>query len=54
MTQHVLGDISIQRIVESICTDFDPLSFFPRPRPKTGRGIGHGWSLAHWIRSPEI
>jgi len=29
MRQHVLGEIGIQRIVESICTEFDPLGFFP-------------------------
>jgi len=30
MTQHVLGEIVVQRIVESICTGFDASSFFPR------------------------
>ncbi|MBE0624036.1 MAG: MBL fold metallo-hydrolase [Burkholderiales bacterium] len=29
MVQYQLGDIAIQRIVESICTGFEPLSFFP-------------------------
>jgi glyoxylase-like metal-dependent hydrolase (beta-lactamase superfamily II) len=29
MTQHALGQIVIRRIVESICTGFDALSFFP-------------------------
>jgi glyoxylase-like metal-dependent hydrolase (beta-lactamase superfamily II) len=29
MTQHALGEVRIQRIVESVCTEFDPLSFFP-------------------------
>jgi glyoxylase-like metal-dependent hydrolase (beta-lactamase superfamily II) len=29
MPQYPLGEIVIQRIVESICTGFDPLSFFP-------------------------
>ena len=29
MTQQAVGEISIERIVESICTDFDPLSLFP-------------------------
>lgn len=29
MTQRHLGNIVIQRIVESICTAFDPLAFFP-------------------------
>ena len=33
MPQHPLGQIVIQRIVESICTAFDPLSFFPETRP---------------------
>lgn len=27
--QHVLGQIVIRRVVESICTDFDALGFFP-------------------------
>ena len=30
MTQHALGQIVIRRIVESICTEFDALSFFPQ------------------------
>jgi glyoxylase-like metal-dependent hydrolase (beta-lactamase superfamily II) len=30
MTQHALGQILIQRIVESICTDFNALEFFPQ------------------------
>jgi glyoxylase-like metal-dependent hydrolase (beta-lactamase superfamily II) len=34
MTQHVLGEIVVQRIVESICTDFDALSFFPQTTPE--------------------
>ena len=29
MTQHALGRIVVRRIVESICTEFDALSFFP-------------------------
>ena len=29
MSQHALGHILIHRIVESICADFDPLTFFP-------------------------
>jgi len=33
MPQHPLGQIVIQRIVESICTGFDPLSFFPETTP---------------------
>jgi glyoxylase-like metal-dependent hydrolase (beta-lactamase superfamily II) len=33
MPQHPLGQIVIQRIVESICTGFDPLSFFPETKP---------------------
>jgi glyoxylase-like metal-dependent hydrolase (beta-lactamase superfamily II) len=33
MSQHPLGQIVIQRIVESICTAFDPLSFFPETIP---------------------
>ena len=30
MTQHAMGQIVIRRIVESICTEFDALSFFPQ------------------------
>ena len=30
MTQHVFGQIVIRRIVESICVEFDALSFFPQ------------------------
>jgi glyoxylase-like metal-dependent hydrolase (beta-lactamase superfamily II) len=29
MTQHAVGQIVIQRIVESVCPDFEALSFFP-------------------------
>jgi len=29
MSQHALGHIAIQGIVESVCADFHPLSFFP-------------------------
>ena len=33
MPQHPIGQIVIQRIVESICTAFEPLSFFPETTP---------------------
>jgi glyoxylase-like metal-dependent hydrolase (beta-lactamase superfamily II) len=33
MTTHALGQISIQRIVESICVEFDAASFFPETTP---------------------
>ena len=33
MPQHPIGQIVIQRIVESICTAFEPLSFFPETSP---------------------
>jgi glyoxylase-like metal-dependent hydrolase (beta-lactamase superfamily II) len=33
MTQYPLGQIVIQRIVESVCTAFEPLSFFPETTP---------------------
>ena len=33
MPQHPIGEIVIQRIVESICTAFKPLSFFPETTP---------------------
>lgn len=29
MTQYSVGQITVQRIVESICTGFEPLAFFP-------------------------
>jgi glyoxylase-like metal-dependent hydrolase (beta-lactamase superfamily II) len=29
MRQYPLGQIVVQRVVESVCRDFDPLSFFP-------------------------
>jgi glyoxylase-like metal-dependent hydrolase (beta-lactamase superfamily II) len=33
--QHLqLGHISVQRIVESVCADFEPLSFFPETTPE--------------------
>lgn len=31
--RYLLGQIAIERIVESICTEFDPLSFFPGTTP---------------------
>lgn len=34
MTQYPLGQIVIHRIVESICTGFDPLGFFPGTTPE--------------------
>lgn len=34
MQQRQLGEIGIQRIVESICADFEPLSFFPETTPE--------------------
>ena len=34
MPQHPIGQIVIERIVESICTGFDPLSFFPETTPE--------------------
>jgi len=37
MPQHPIGQIVIQRIVESICTAFEPLSFFPETTP-------HDWA----------
>ena len=30
MTQHAMGQIVVRRIVESICAEFDALSFFPQ------------------------
>jgi glyoxylase-like metal-dependent hydrolase (beta-lactamase superfamily II) len=34
MSQHAaVGDIAVHRIVESICTQFEPLSFFPETTP---------------------
>jgi glyoxylase-like metal-dependent hydrolase (beta-lactamase superfamily II) len=34
MRQFQLGQIVIERIVESVCTGFDPLSFFPETTPQ--------------------
>ena len=34
MTQYPLGQITIHRIVESICTGFEPLTFFPQSTPE--------------------
>ena len=34
MTQRQLGQIRIERIVESICADFEPLLFFPETTPE--------------------
>jgi glyoxylase-like metal-dependent hydrolase (beta-lactamase superfamily II) len=34
MTQHALGDIVIDRIVESICVEFDAAGFFPETTPE--------------------
>jgi glyoxylase-like metal-dependent hydrolase (beta-lactamase superfamily II) len=34
MRQFRLGQIVIERIVESVCTGFDPLSFFPETTPQ--------------------
>lgn len=33
MAQRRLGELRIERIVESICADFEPLSFFPETTP---------------------
>ncbi len=34
MSQYAVGEITVDRIVESICTDFEPLSFFPNSTPE--------------------
>lgn len=34
MQQLQLGEIRIQRLVESVCADFEPLSFFPETTPE--------------------
>ena len=33
-TQYAVGEIAVQRIVESICTGFDAASFFPQSTPE--------------------
>lgn len=40
----ILGQIVIERIVESICTEFDPLSFFPGSTPDDW-ARHRGWML---------
>ena len=40
----ILGQIVIERIVESICAEFDPLSFFPGTTPDVRRGKSFGFN----------
>ena len=50
MTQHALGQIVIQRIVESICADFDALGFFPETT--SDDWARHSSWLAPWAFLP--
>ncbi len=51
MTQHQIGDIVVHRIVESICTDFVALKFFPETTPEDWER--HGKWLAPWAYLPD-
>jgi glyoxylase-like metal-dependent hydrolase (beta-lactamase superfamily II) len=50
VTRHVLGEIVIERIVESICPDFDALSFFPGTTPADW--TRHASWMAPWAYLP--
>jgi len=51
MTQHVIGQIVVQRIVESICVDFDALSFFPQTTPEDW--VRHKTWMEPWALDPN-
>jgi len=51
MTQHVIGQIVVQRIVESICVDFDALSFFPQTTPEDW--VRHKIWMEPWALDPN-
>ena len=51
MTRYPVGNITIHRIVESICSDFVALKFFPETTPDDW--AHHGEWLAPWAYLPE-
>jgi len=51
MTQHALGQIVVQRIVESICTDFNALEFFPQTTPNDW--VRHKPWMEPWALDPS-
>jgi glyoxylase-like metal-dependent hydrolase (beta-lactamase superfamily II) len=50
MKQHAFGQITIQRIVESICADFDASDFFPQTTAEDW--TKHGAWMAPWAYLP--
>ena len=50
MRQHVVGQIAIQRIVESICVEFDALGFFPQTT--SGDWEKHKTWMSPWALDP--
>jgi len=50
MTQHALGGIVIDRIVESICVEFDASGFFPQTTPEDW--ARHREWMAPWALDP--
>lgn len=51
MTQHAVGQITVQRIVESICADFVALDFYPETTPDDW--ARHSSWLAPWAYLPD-
>jgi hypothetical protein len=52
MLQRQLGQLMINRIVESERADFDPLAFFPETTPEDWAPTRPGCSHAPWRASP--
>ena len=50
-TQYQLGDVIVDRIVESICTDFVALKFYPETTPEDWEH--HGKWMAPWAYLPD-
>lgn len=51
MTQYQVGDIIVHRIVESICSDFVALKFFPETTPEQWQQ--HSTWMAPWAYLPD-
>lgn len=51
MTEYHIGEITVHRIVESICTDFVALQFFPKTTTQDWER--HGKWMAPWAYLPE-